>query len=192
MMTTTHVLVSCGLLTQPHNRARNWAAVLGGLLPDVPMAVLYAYDRLFQGIPEAVIWGERYSSDTWQIPIAISHSIPIYAFVLAMGLLLRSEVIKIYAASTFLHILCDLPVHHDDAHMHFWPLSHWKFISPVSYWDSAHHGAAMSAIELLVTSMMLGLLWRRFESRWVRASLVATLALFVVVPLYFSLMHHGG
>lgn len=190
MMTPSHVLISCGLLARQGKPWRNLAAAAGGLLPDVPMFALFAWDRLVEGLPEHVIWGERYWSDDWQIPVAISHSIPIYAVVLALGLWWRSEIVKVYALSTFLHIACDLPVHHDDAHMHLWPLSRWRFISPVSYWDPSYHGALMSKIELAIVLVMIVLLWRRFSSTWTRVACALALAMFVAVPLYFSLTHY--
>ena len=171
MMTPSHVLIGCGLFARPGQRARNWAAVLGGLLPDIPMVFLFAYDRFVLGLSEQTIWGERYWTDAWQIPAAISHSIPIYAVVLAVALVNRSDALKVYALSTLMHIACDLPLHNDDAHMHFWPLSRWKFISPVSYWDPRHYGHIASLVELSIDLVMIAVLWRRFEDRHVRAAL---------------------
>ena len=48
-----------------------------------------------------------------------------------------------------LHCLTDLPLHHDDAHAHFLPLSNWRFESPISYWDARHHGRLIAAVEML-------------------------------------------
>lgn len=189
MMTTTHALISCGLLARPNNRARNWAAGLGSVLPDAPMLVLYAIDRVVNGLPEDVIWGQRYWTDAWQIPVAISHSIPLAVAAMVIAQIYRSEIVRIFSISVLLHIACDMPVHHDDAHMHFWPLSRWKFISPFSYWDRRYYGSIVSLIELAIAMGMIVVLWRRFESRWVRAALAVALAAFVAVPLYFGMMH---
>ncbi len=52
------------------------------------------------------------------------------------------------ALSALVHMLCDLPVHHDDAHRHFLPLSTWRFESPLSYWDPKHHGGIFMWLEL--------------------------------------------
>ncbi len=189
MMTTTHALISCGLLARPNNRARNWAAGLGSVHPDAPMLVLYAIDRVVNGLPEDVIWGQRYWTDAWQIPVAISHSIPLAVAAMVIAQIYRSEIVRIFSISVLLHIACDMPVHHDDAHMHFWPLSRWKFISPFSYWDRRYYGSIVSLIELAIAMGMIVVLWRRFESRWVRAALAVALAAFVAVPLYFGMMH---
>lgn len=192
MMTPSHVLIGCGLFARPGARARNWAAALGGLLPDLPMVLLYAYERMVLGLSEQTIWGERYSTDAWQIPVAISHSIPIYALVLAVAIVRNSDALKVYAMATLAHIACDLPLHHDDAHMHFWPFTRWKFISPVSYWDPAHYGHYASLAELAIVLAMIAVLWRRFESPRVRVALGVALAIFVAMPLYFGMvMEHG-
>ena len=138
-----------------------------------------------------MIWGERYWSDTWQIPVAISHSIPLCALVLAVALAWKSDALKVYALATLTHIACDLPLHHDDAHMHVWPLLRWKFSSPVSYWDPAHYGRPASLVELAIVLFVIAVLWRRFESPRVRAALGIALAGFVAVPLYFGVMGNG-
>jgi LexA-binding, inner membrane-associated putative hydrolase len=192
MMTTTHALISCGLLARQNSRARNWAAGLGAVLPDVPMVVLYATDRIVYGMSEQEIWDQRYWTDAWQIPVAITHSIPLVLIAFAAAHIYRSETVKVFALSVLLHIACDMPVHHDDAHMHFWPLSNWKFISPVSYWDERYYGSVVSKAELAIALAMILLLWRRFESRWVRTGLGLALAAFVAVPLYFGMTHHDG
>ncbi|MDQ6971679.1 MAG: hypothetical protein Q9M30_03440 [Mariprofundaceae bacterium] len=50
----------------------------------------------------------------------------------------------------FLHSCFDFPLHHNDAHHHFYPLSMWQFHSPVSYWDPAHYGGIAGPVELMV------------------------------------------
>jgi hypothetical protein len=68
----------------------------------------------------------------------------------------------VFCASLICHSLLDLPVHHDDAHRHFFPLSDYRFISPLSYWDPSHYGQFVALAEVLVilalTPFALGLL----------------------------------
>ncbi len=68
----------------------------------------------------------------------------------------------VFCVSIICHCLLDLPVHHDDAHRHFFPLSNYRFISPFSYWDVNHYGRVVAAIELLLVlianPLVLGLL----------------------------------
>ena len=51
--------------------------------------------------------------------------------------------------SMLLHALGDLPLHHDDAHRHFFPFVDWRFISPLSYWNPDHHGDLISRLEFI-------------------------------------------
>jgi hypothetical protein len=151
--------------------------------------VLFAYDRFIQGLPEHVIWGERYWTDAWQIPVGISHSFPLYGLVLVMGLLLRSQITIVYALSSLLHCLADFLVHAEDAHMQLLPVSRWAFSSPISYWDPRHYGAIVSKVELAIGIAMILLMWRRFPTVWPRVALGLALALYAALPLYFMLTH---
>ena len=89
--------------------------------------------------------------------------------------------------SMALHALTDLPLHHDDGHRHFWPFSNWRFESPVSYWDPAHHGAVVASLEALGVLAGCVLLARRYRSlraRWLVGGLVS---LYLAGILYFVL-----
>lgn len=57
------------------------------------------------------------------------------------------------------HCLIDLPVHHDDAHRHFFPFSEYRFFSPVSYWDPQHFGNYVLTVEIVLTLILGGYLW---------------------------------
>lgn len=80
-------------------------------------------------------------------------------------------LLLVFALSGLLHLAGDLPLHAEDAHRHLWPLSDWRFISPVSYWDPAHYGRIAAPIEALFAAGLIVLLWRRF------AGLIPRLAL---------------
>jgi len=192
MLTPTHTLLSCGLLTARSRPARNLAVLAGGIAPDLPMAGMFIWDRYVQGLGEEQIWEGRYWTDAWQIPTAIGHSIPIALVILAVGLAARWQVFSFFALSALVHTLGDLPFHNDDAHMHLWPLSRWKFISPISYYDPRHYGNVMHWVELVLMIAMMAVLWRRFEARWVRVACGCGIALAASVPLYFTLRHYYG
>jgi len=192
MLTPTHTLLSCGLLTRRNSTARNLAVIAGGVAPDLPMFGLFAWDRYVQGLGEEQIWEGRYWTDAWQIPTAIGHSIPLALVVLAVGLAVKWQWLWAFAASVLVHVAGDLPFHTEDAHMHLWPLSRWKFISPVSYYDPQHYGGIMHWVELALMIAMLAVLWRRFDAVWVRIASGAGIAAAVAVPVYFMLMHDFG
>ena len=93
--------------------------------------------------------------------------------VIASAALARLAVIAIAA---LLHLSLDFPLHADDAHRHFWPVTDWRFASPVSYWDPQAYGLIGAAIETVVALGATLVLWRRF-SKWRWRALFASLAL---------------
>jgi hypothetical protein len=190
MLTPAHTLLSCGLLTARNSTPRNLAVLAGAIAPDLPMVGMFVYDRYVQGLDEGAIWEGRYWTDAWQIPTAIGHSIPIALVILAIGLAARWQAVTFFALSVLVHIAGDLPFHTEDAHMHLWPLSRYKFISPVSYYDPRHYGNIMHWVELGLMVAMMAVLWRRFEARWVRVACGCGIALAVAMPVYFTLQHY--
>jgi hypothetical protein len=59
----------------------------------------------------------------------------------------------------------------------------------VSYWDPAHHGAAVAGIETLLLCAGAGVLWRRSSSLWVR---IPVAALVVLSLLGWTLFYAAG
>jgi hypothetical protein len=62
--------------------------------------------------------------------------------------------------------------------MHFWPLTDWKFISPLSYYERAHFGVFVALFETAIAGLCMSILWTRFSLLWVR------IALSLLVPVY--------
>lgn len=67
-----------------------------------------------------------------------------------------------------LHTLCDIPVHHDDGPLLFFPLNwDYRYMSPISYWDPARYGRPFVIFEHLLDLCLLIMLtwqfitWRR-------------------------------
>ena len=86
------------------------------------------------------------------------------------------------------HFLLDFPVHADDAHQHFWPLTNWRFHSPFSYWDSAHHAASVAILELSIILLCSIVLWQRFKHWAVRIGVIVITMMFFGTYFYFSLV----
>lgn len=85
----------------------------------------------------------------------------------------------------------DFPVHADDAHPHFWPLTGWRFFSPVSYWDSAHYGNFFASLEGILGIALAVILFRRFKAVWIRLLTGSLIVAYVAVPAYFILVLGG-
>lgn len=176
MMTPSHMLMGAALFRARTGAA--WAAAGGGLLPDVPSFVLVGIAML-QRQDSETIFRTLYFSDAWQLIMAPSHSAPLWLAGLLAGWALRSDLAIAFAVSGLLHQLTDFLLHADDAHRHFWPLSDWRFESPISYWDPRHYGAWVGGVEVALFAGLAWLLVRRFPSRW----LAVVLGLLVLVYL---------
>jgi hypothetical protein len=176
--TPAHLLVNLAVLGGGPRRAHAGAIALGALLPDLPMFGFYVWQKLMLAAPERTIWGSAYFEPSWQLFFDLFNSIPLAAAGLGVALVLRRTDSALFCASVIAHTLLDLPFHREDAHRHFLPLSSWQFVSPLSYWDPAHCGAAVAFVETLLLCGSAALLWRRYEQPWVRicVALLATLS----------------
>ncbi len=81
-----------------------------------------------------------------------------------------------FASAGLLHLAFDFPVHNHDARMHFWPLSDWKFINPISYRDRRYHAGIVSRIEVALALSLAALLLYRFRRRSARLLILVVAA----------------
>jgi membrane-bound metal-dependent hydrolase YbcI (DUF457 family) len=136
------------------------------------MFAFFAYEFLVAQMPMRVIWSERYFDPAWQAFFDLFNSLPLLAVGFVAAWFMRKEGWAILFASAACHALLDLPVHREDGHRHFWPLSDWRFMSPVSYWDPEHGGDLGSLLELVLVAVASVVLWRRYSQRLARGALV--------------------
>jgi len=183
MNTPTHVAASLLLWQGKHSPREVVAVIAGAILPDAAMFGFYAYQRVWSNQPEAVIWSTLYHLDSWQLVFNLFNSFPIAIYFLLICIWRKWNLGTLFFGSILLHLLCDLPLHHDDAHRHFLPLSTWKFESPVSYWDPHHYGHIFAPLEMLFAFGSCLYLMVRSPSRAIKiaAGTVFTLGLAFLV-----------
>lgn len=190
MLTTTHMLMGAAFLTRKEqSRATQLGIVFGGLIPDLSV-VFMVFATRFPQWSSSNLWRKPdglYWQEPWQTFSAISNSIPLYIVLIALFLMLarRWSVLKAFAliaGACLIHVLGDLPVHADDAHIHFWPFTDYRFHSPISYWDRRHFGELVGYLEIALGLVLAMMLWRRFPTIWPR---IGTAILFA--PLILSL-----
>ncbi|MEN8197027.1 MAG: cobalamin biosynthesis protein CobQ [Pseudomonadota bacterium] len=186
MNTATHLLVSGAVLTRRGETAQNIAAVAGALIPDLYIYGVWIWSKLV-GIAERAMWRDVYWTDPVQLMSALSNSVPLYAVLLAIGLLVRRPWLRVFVVSALLHLALDFPFHHGDAHAHFWPFTGWRFLSPLSYWNATHHAQWVGLAELGLVALCAAVLWRRFTLRRIRAAVVVGVLAYFVPRLYFTL-----
>lgn len=192
MNSPSHVVASLVLLGRREQPRLLLPIALGSFLPDVPMFGLYFYERVIRAQPERWIWSTGYYQDYWQDTIDLFNSLPLMALAAAVAYALRSPWWVAFCASMAVHASADLLVHHGDSHRHFWPLSQWRFDSPVSYWDPAHHGRLFSALEL--SGGLVGCFWlrRHYRRTWVRHLAVVLAAAYAATILIVIFLWSGG
>ncbi len=135
------------------------------MLPDLPMMIFYFVEKVIRGTAEAAIWGQVYHRDSWQAFFDVFNSLPLIGIGWLVSLWARTRLGALVFASMALHVAFDFPVHREDAHRHFFPLSDWRFTSPVSYWDPNHYGDIFAPVEALAVVVGCVVLFRGYEAR---------------------------
>lgn len=171
MNTPAHVALNALLLGRGRFRPHWFAVTAGALLPDLPMVGFYLVERFGRGTPERVIWGQLYFDPSWQSVFDAFNSLPLIALAALFAWRAGSTVALAFLASMALHCLADLPLHREDAHAHFWPLTSWRYLSPVSYWDPRHGGLFFLGAELALVIATPFVLRRRSRA-WARVGWV--------------------
>ena len=196
MHTQTHIIMGAALGGRSVRHA--WAGAAGGLLPDLPM-LLAVLGLKIMSVPDPIIFGIIYWQEWMQVMNGIAHNFFLWGGLILLafwrrerlaataGAIDRWGTVMVFAVSGFLHTLIDFLCHREDAHMSFWPLSRWKFMSPVSYWDGAHYGHIVSAFEAVLGLVLAVVLFGRFGNRWTRTVLILAMLLYAAVPAYFIL-----
>jgi hypothetical protein len=197
MMTQTHLLIAAAAFARRDALRNNQAVIVGAFIPDLAIFALAGW-AFSTGIPQQTLWRETYYEPGWQAAIVIGNSLPLYLALLGAALVLSSNSrhfwrpVALFAFAAISHIAGDLPFHHDDAHAHFWPVTEWRFISPLSYWDSAHHAGIVRPVEAILGIALAILLMRRFRAMWVRLMLAVALAAYIAIPVFFLLSPGSG
>lgn len=208
MNTQSHILMGALLFGKPAPRLA-WAGAAGGLLPDLPMYALVG-GFVAAGYPLKEIFDTFYWEPWWQIVNGLGHSLLVWG-ALSIGscaaIVRRSRLglptpaypgvqvaplVLAFSLSALLHSAIDFLVHRADAHMQFWPVTDWRFRSPVSYWDADFYGTWFGLFEAGLGVVMAVLLFRRYRSPRLRLALLVAVALYVAVPVFFFFHHHGA
>ena len=199
MITPAHILISIAGLTRgddqvadAHQASYLWPATIGAVLPDAPMFVFYGIEKLILGSTDHEIWSNRYFAEGWQSFFDAFNSIPICAVFMWLAWRLGLNGWVVLFASMLVHCVCDLPLHHDDGHRHFWPIFNWRFNSPVSYWDPKHHGVWGATGEAILSAICFWIAFRRHKSMIRRCSIAAVGFVYaILIAGYFAMIARG-
>jgi len=164
---------------------------MGSVIPDAAIYLWAPYQRFVNGVSGEKMWRELYFEAPMQNLIAYFNSIPIYASLAILGYVMRAKtwgkLILFFALAALIHMATDLPVHNHDAYRHFWPLSDWRFISPLSYYETEHHAGWVSLVEAILAVIAIIVLWRRFPKLWVKITLGVLTIFYFALPILLRL-----
>ena len=167
------------------------AALTGAILPDLSLYLLAGTHLAILGTDPQVVFGQLYFSDAWQSIFRVDNSIVLWGIGLGLALAMRSAWAIALCGAALLHLGLDFPLHHDDGRAHFWPLSNWVFESPVSYWDRNHYGNIVGPIEIAVSLLLCGVLWRRFKG-WLMRGFIVALGVLEAAPVFVWMFMFSG
>lgn len=176
MNTPAHVLIGAAAGARRGDWRAALAGGLGGLAPDLPLYLLSAWAMVAQGISASEVFGTLYYSAAWQRVFAVDHAVLLWGGLLALALWRGCSVATAFGLGGTLHVVADLLTHREDARAHFQPLTDWVFRSPVSYWNPAHHGEWIAALEIALCLALAIWLWRRFTGRGARVAVLTLCA----------------
>lgn len=184
MITPSHSVLNLAILRRVRQPHLTWPTLVGSWLPDAALFIFYGWARWVR-MPEITIWQEAYYEPFWQDIFAVGNSIPLALVGISVFIWQKRPAWVTLFASMLLHHLEDLPLHHEDAHRHFWPLSNFRFISPVSYWDENHYGRYGALLELVLVLFASLFLLQQVRSLWGRGLLLFINVVYVLE--YFGL-----
>ncbi len=189
MITPSHLIYSWALAKYTEksgslgaNKKRTVAFILGALTPDVPVFVFFLVCGIVLGYGHEQLWDDMYFNSGWSVLFTLSHSLLLWPLLLLISYLRQWYLLGWFALSACFHIVVDFCVHTADAYRHFWPLTDWRFVSPISYWDRLSYGQYVGVFDSIVVFGLLLWLFGRYRSKAARIGisllvLLATLRL---------------
>jgi len=166
----------------------NLIVVLGSILPDLPMFFFFLYYTFINKVPQMEIWHTLYFTESWQVVFNLFNSIPIFLVIALLAYKFSKTRLFVFCLANLLHFVGDFFVHQEDAHAHFFPLSNYKFMSPISYWDRSSGGTTFSIIEAMVILVISIYLFKHIKTWWGKALLIGANVFSLLhfsVPIFF-------
>ncbi len=156
---------------------RTAAFVVGALLPDIPVYVFFLVCGVLLGYGHEQLWDDMYFNSGWSVAFTLSHSLLLWPLLYLVAKYKRWFVAEWVAISAVFHSVVDFCVHTADAYAHFWPLTDWRFVSPISYWDRASYGQYVGCFDALLILCLLIWLAARYRKSRIRFGIYGLLVL---------------
>jgi hypothetical protein len=192
MNTPSHAILNLFILHQQMRNQASPAIFIGAILPDIPIFVFFFLMKFVYRLPSQQIWSEAYYQPFWQAVVSTFHSIPIAFIGWLIAHFCGWKLIEVGFISMLIHDFLDLPVHNHDAHRHFYPLSNYRFISPISYWDTKHYGGIVAFVEISLVLLASIYLFGSMRSYFTKGLLIAVNILYWLGYVRFYLRGYFG
>lgn len=173
MNTPAHLVFGAAAFARPHLPRTTLAALAGSFTPDLSLYALVGVSIWGLGIQPETVFRDLYYSPAWQQVFAVDNSFVLWGFAFALALRARAAPAIAFCGAALLHLAFDFPLHTHDARMHFWPLTGWRFESPVSYWDGRAHARIAEPLVLVAVTALGLLIWVRFKTWAMRGATAA-------------------
>jgi hypothetical protein len=187
MITPSHVVYSLaaavGLKSNLSKKVQLLAVTLGAILPDTPAYIFFLVQGVLLQTPHTELWDILYFDSAWTPFITLSHSFILWPILAVLAFTFKKRFIAWLAASAVLHIIMDFFVHSSDAYAHFWPLSNWKFESPLSYWNPAHYGNIVGTLDTVIVLLLLVYLLKQATSKTAKYSIIFLCILYILMAI---------
>jgi hypothetical protein len=149
---------------------RNKAFLFGSVLPDLPLILTTIVCLIIDSASGAGgAGGEDADSvtsrlfNTWYFenPWVMAEHNLFHSQVTLLTMMLISYQCRWsfpfwVVVSAWIHATSDIPVHHDDGPLIFFPLNwEYRFRSPISYWDPAYHGVPFFICEHILDAVII-------------------------------------
>ena len=171
MNTPSHFIIQAAVAKRAANPGLVRGAFLwGAVAPDIPLYLLSVFGGLYfrwTGMSLREAAGHMFDTLFFEDPFWIAahnllHSPTMLALLLGGGWLFKRFTgrgwgwAKWFLIGCAAHTLLDIPVHHNDGPLLFFPLE-WqtRFSSPVSYWDPDYYGGVFAWFELALDVALL-------------------------------------
>lgn len=188
MITPSHIIYSWAAAKSLDtklgvDKVRITGALIGGFLPDIPAYLFFFYTTFIMQASQQKIWGDLYFSSGWSPFITLSHSFILWPLLLLLSYFWGKKLVFWIASSALLHIIMDFTVHHDDAYRHFYPLTNWRFESPLSYWDPAYYGNIVGSVDTIVVLLLLIYIIKQTDSINLQRLIVGVGIIYILLTL---------
>lgn len=190
MITSSHIIYSwaVGKYSEVEsNRKRMLAIIIGSFLPDVSTYLFFFVHTVLLGTTQSTMWNTLYFDSAWTPFITLSHSFLLWPALLLVAKIAKQKILFWVSAAALAHSGLDFLVHHDDAYRHLWPLTNWKFLSPVSYYDPNYFGTLFGLVDFAVIILFLTYL-HTFYKKSRRVTLVIRLLMVGYILITFTPM----